>query len=149
MKKYHAIFLNGSGEEDEDIENSIKNIIPNLEIFKAEYIPIDLEKIDLSQNYLVFCGIGNPETFFKTLKKNNFKIVKTMSFPDHYNYSNKDIIKIKETAAKLKAKIITTEKDYNRLNKLNSENINFLKIELKIINEKKLIDFINKRIWKH
>ena len=32
--------------------------------------------------------------------------VKTLTFPDHYNYSNADIIKIKETAKNLKTKII-------------------------------------------
>ena len=107
---------------------------------------MNVEKINLEQNYLAFSGIGNPQTFLKTLKQNNLKIVKSINFPDHYNYSNENIKEIKETAKNLNAKIITTEKDYNRLNKLNSENINFLKIELKIINEKKLIDFINKRI---
>ena len=95
---------------------------------------------------MVFSGIGNPNTFVKTLEKNYFKIVEALNFPDHYNYSNKDIKKIKETAKNLKAKIITTEKDYNRLSGLNGEGIDHLKIELKITNEKKLIDFLNKKI---
>ena len=95
---------------------------------------------------MAFSGIGNPDTFLKTLKKNNFKIVKNLNFPDHYNYSNKDITKIKETAKNFKTKIITTEKDYNRLNKSNTEDIDFLKIELKILNENKLIDFLNKKL---
>ena len=58
------------------------------------------------------------------------------------------MIKIKETAKKLNAKIITTEKDYNRLNKLNSKGIEYLEIELKITNEKELINFLNKKLWK-
>ena len=105
-----------------------------------------LKKLDLSQNYLAFSGIGNPDSFKKTLKKNNFKILKIINFPDHYNYTNKDIIEIKQNAKKLDAKIITTEKDYNRLNLLNSEDINYLKIELKIINENELINFLNKKL---
>ena len=146
LKKYDSVFLNGNGEEVTEIKSVIKNINPNLEIFEAEYLPLNTEKLDQNQNYLAFSGIGSPDSFIKTLKKNNFKIVKSLDFPDHYNYSNQDLIKIKETAKKLNAKIITTEKDYNRLNKLNSEGIEYLEIELKITNEKELINFLNKKL---
>ena len=148
LKKYDSVFLNGNGEEVTEIKSVIKNINPNLEIFEAEYLPLNTEKLDQNQNYLAFSGIGSPDSFIKTLKKNNFKIVKSLDFPDHYNYSNQDLIKIKETAKKLNAKIITTEKDYNRLNKLNSKGIEYLEIELKITNEKELINFLNKKLWK-
>ena len=146
IKKYDAVFLNGNGENTIEIENILKNIKPNLEIFNAEYVPSNMGEIDINQNYIAFSGIGNPDTFLRTLKKNNFKIVKNLNFPDHYNYSNKDITKIKETAKNFKTKIITTEKDYNRLNKLNSEGIEYLEVELKITNEKELINFLNKKL---
>ena len=146
LKKYDAVFLNGNGEEVLTIQNIIRNIKPNLKVFEAQYIPINLEKLDLNQNYLVFSGIGNPDSFIKTLKKYNFKILKTLNFPDHYKYSDQDIVKIKETAKNLNAKVITTEKDYNRLNKLNSEGISYLKVELKVINEKELTNFLNRKL---
>ena len=44
------------------------------------------------------------------------------------------------------AKIITTEKDYSRLNKSDSENIEFLEINLNIFNEKELINLLNKKL---
>ena len=146
LKKYDGVFLNGNGEEVTEIKSIIKNINPNLEIFETEYMLLNTKKLDQNQNYLAFSGIGSPDSFIKTLKKNNFKIVKSLDFPDHYNYSNQDLIKIKETAKKLNAKIITTEKDYNRLNKLNSKGIEYLEIELKITNEKELINFLNKKL---
>ena len=146
LKKYDAVFLNGNGEEILTIQNIIKNIKPNLKIFEAQYLPLNLEKLDQNQNYLVFSGIGNPDSFIKTLKKYNFKILKTINFPDHYKYTDQDIVKIKETAKNLEAKIITTEKDYNRLNKLNSEGISYLEVELKVINEKELTNFLNRKL---
>ena len=146
IKKYDAVFLNGNGENTIEIEDVLKNIKPDLKIFNAEYMPLNIKELDINQNYLAFSGIGNPDTFLKTLKKNNFKIIKTINFPDHYKYSNRDITKIKETAKNLKAKIVTTEKDYYRLNKLNTEGIDFLKIELKITNENQLINFLNKKL---
>ncbi len=146
LKKYDAVFLNGNEENVIEIENIIRNIKPNIEIFKSYYSPLNIEEIDLNQNYLVFSGIGNPKTFIETLKKNNFKIAKSINFPDHYEYTNKDITKIKDLAKKLKAKIITTEKDYNRLSKLDSEGIIYLSIELKIINENQLVNFLKKKL---
>ena len=146
LKKYDAIFLNGNEEETNEIENKIKSIKSNLEIFKSNYVPLNMKKMDLNSNYLAFSGIGNPNNFLNTLKKNKFKIIKNINFPDHYKYSDKDIQKIKSIAKNFNAKIITTEKDYNRLNKLESEGINYLKIELKILNETALINFINKKL---
>ena len=146
IKKYDAVFLNGNGENIIKIKNIIKNIKPDLEIFNTEYVPLNMEEIDINQNYLAFSGVGNPDSFLKTLKKSNIKIVKNLNFPDHYYYSDKDIKKIKEVAKNINAKIVTTEKDYNRLNKLNSEGIDFLKIELKIVNENQLINFLKKKL---
>jgi len=146
IKKYDGVFLNGNEEETTIIKNIIINIKPNIKIFESHYTPLNLEKFDLSQNYIAFSGIGNPNTFLKTLEKNNFKILKSINFPDHYNYSNQDIADIKRKAKNLKTKIITTEKDYNRIDKSNSEDIDFLKIELKIRNQEELINFLNKKL---
>ncbi len=146
LKKYDAVFLNGNEEDSIEIEKTIKEIKPNIEIFKAKYIPLNIKEMTLDHNYLSFSGIGNSDSFLKTLKKNKFKIIKNMNFPDHYNYSDNDILKIKNIAKKLNSKIITTEKDYQRLNKLNSEGIDYLKIELEILNELDLINFISKKL---
>ena len=146
LKKYDGIFLNGNGEDIVKIKNILNNINPNLKIFEAEYLPLNIKKLNQNQNCLIFSGIGNPKSFTETLKKNKFKIIKTLDFPDHYNYTNQDIIKIKDTAKNLNAQIITTEKDFMRLNKLNSDGIDYLKIELKIKDEKELINFLNKKL---
>ena len=52
----------------------------------------------------------------------------------------------KNIAKDFKAKIITTEKDYNRLSKIDSKGIEYLKIELKISNEEELINFLKDKI---
>ena len=71
-----------------------------------------------------------------------------IAFPKQTLKTNQDLTKIKETAKKMNSKIITTEKDYKRLNKLNSEDIEYLEIELKITNEKELINFLKQQLWK-
>ena len=48
-----------------------------------------------------------------------------MTFPDHYKYKNSDINNIKNMAKSNKLKIITTEKDYNRLSNIQKKISNF------------------------
>ena len=76
------------------------------------------------------------------LKNYGFKISKDHEFPDHYNYSNYDIENILKEANNLDNNIITTEKDYLRLDKKYLNKIKFIKTELKIIDENKFLNFI-------
>ena len=69
-----------------------------------------------------------------------------MTFPDHYKYKNSDINIIKNMAKSNKLKIITTEKDYNRLSNIQKKNIQFLKIGLKIEKEKEFKNFLLKKL---
>jgi tetraacyldisaccharide 4'-kinase len=78
------------------------------------------------------------------LRKYKLNVVKDIEFPDHYKYTNYDINKILKLSNDLDCEIITTEKDYFRLDKEKIYNINFIKSELKILNEEKLISTILK-----
>ena len=76
------------------------------------------------------------------LREYKFNIVDDIEFPDHYEYKNFDINKIYKLSDSLNCQIITTEKDYLRLDKKKIYNINFIKSELKILDEEKLISTI-------
>ena len=78
--------------------------------------------------------------------KHKFNIIKTINFPDHYQYTKKDIGKIKSIANNLKAKILTTEKDFVKISNEDSQNINFLEINLVIEKQQELILFIKSKI---
>ena len=58
-----------------------------------------------------FAGIGYPKKFFRSL--NN--LVGKKAFPDHYQYTDKDLEILIDAANKKNAKLITTEKDWVRL----------------------------------
>ena len=73
-------------------------------------------------------------------------MISEINFPDHYQYTAKDINKIKSAAKNLNAKIITTEKDYVKIDTKSSSGINFIKIDIIIKNENELIDFIKIKI---
>jgi tetraacyldisaccharide 4'-kinase len=146
LNKYKAVFLNGNGEKLENIESEIKQYNSLIKIFYANYQPCNLEEFDKNKNYLIFSGIGNPNSFEKTLLNYDFKICKSLCYPDHYQYSIKDIKKIKELAKKLNAEILTTEKDYTRLDLNQRENINYIKVKLSIKNEADLIKFLKENL---
>ena len=146
LSKYNAVFLNGNNENTEQIINEIKINNNKIKIFETIYTLVNSDLLNKKFKYLAFAGIGNPKTFNKTLVNDNFNIVSFLEFPDHYQYTSKDIIKIKNIAKNLNAKIITTEKDYLRITNENNNNINFIKMELRIKNEKDLISFLKSYI---
>ena len=146
ISKYDAIFLNGNEEDTSDLKLLIKKYNKNIRIFETYYKPININKFNDKNEYVIFSGIGNPESFKKTLTKNNFNIIKEIKFPDHYRYTQKDIDKIKLQAINLNAKILTTEKDYVKLNDNTADGIEFLEIELIIKEENELINFIKSNI---
>ena len=142
IKKYDAIFINGNEVDNSDFKSLIKKYNKDIKIFESTYSPINIEKFDINERYLVFSGIGNPESFKEILMKNKFNIIKEIIFPDHYNYTQNDIDRIKTQAKKLNATIITTEKDYTKINSSNYDDIKFLQIDLKIENEIELINYL-------
>ena len=142
LKNYKHIFLNGNLENLDNIKKHIYKINPNINLYIGKYVPLDIEKFNKDKNYLVFSGIGNHQTFISMLREYKFNVVKDIEFPDHYKYNNFDINKIQKLSDNLNCQIITTEKDYLRLDKEKIHNINFIKSELKILDEEKLITTI-------
>ena len=142
LKNYKHIFLNGNLENLDDIKKYIYKINPNINLYFGKYVPLDIEKFNKNKNFLIFSGIGNHKSFVSMLKEYELNIIKDIEFPDHYEYTNYDINKIQKISEDLNCEIITTEKDYFRLNKEKIYNINFIKSELKILDEEKLISTI-------
>ena len=134
IKKYDVAIINGNGENIGSLKNYLLKLNKNLIIFKGNYVLNHSLKKFKNKKFIAFSGIGNHKTFIKTLKKNRIKVIKSLNFPDHYNYKDKDIAKVREIAEKYDCKIITTEKDVLRLSKKNKKNINFLKIKINISN---------------
>tara|TARA_A100001011_G_scaffold375394_1_gene436879 strand:+ start:2738 stop:3670 length:933 start_codon:yes stop_codon:yes gene_type:complete len=137
VKNYDLAFLIGE-RKNVKLYKKIKYINKNIKIFEARYQAINLKKLNRTKKYLMFCGIGNPHEFKKTLLKNKFSIKREIIYPDHYKIPINEINNIKKLAKKDKLNIITTEKDYFRLNKKQKKGIKFLKVKLKINNVNKL-----------
>ncbi len=140
--KYDVVFLNGNESNNSALKLLLKNCNADIKIFESLYKAVNLNQFNINEKYLIFSGIGNPESFREILLKNKFNIIKEMIFPDHYSYTQKDIDHIRLQAKQLNSKILTTEKDYIKIASDKNNDIKFLKIELDIKNEKELINYL-------
>ena len=142
MKKYNHAFLNGNQEHEETLINELLKINSNLIIHIGQYKPINLNNFKKNQKYLVFSGIGNHKTFVSMIKKYGLEILRDIEFADHYTYTKKDIELILNEADDLKCEVVTTEKDFLRLENFDTNRIKYIKSELQITDENKLIKYI-------
>ena len=140
IKKYKNVIINGNLENIEEIKYQILKIDKNINVYEGVYKPVNLDEFSKNEKYLVFSGIGNHQTFISMIKNYGLNIIKHIEFPDHYNYTQKDIDQIIDEANNLNCKIITTEKDYFRIDNKGINQIKFLISELEILEEDKMIE---------
>jgi len=58
------------------------------------------------KSVLAFCGLGNPDAFFRTVNECGALLKKTIVFPDHYRYTNADMKRISAVAQQMGVKIV-------------------------------------------
>jgi tetraacyldisaccharide 4'-kinase len=67
------------------------------------------------RSVFAMAGIGRPDKFFHTLQAMGASVVGTRAFPDHHRYTLFEIEAVKQIAANTGALLVTTEKDYVRI----------------------------------
>ena len=105
--------------------------------------PQNIEEI-VNKKAVAFAGIGNPVNFFNLLRGENIDLLHEISFPDHYDYSEKELKNLITKAKNNNAVLLTTEKDYLRISENYRKNINFLKIKTIVKDKDRFINQIKK-----
>jgi len=118
FKRADLLVMNNKFETNVINENK-KNkpqIICSYEFEKFLNIKFELLPQDEKRNAIAFCGIGEPGSFRKLLKDLRINIKEFIIYPDHHNFSNKNINEIihkyKDTGSDC---ILTTQKDFVRI----------------------------------
>ena len=146
IKNYDVVLINGdTNKETKNFINKIKKINPNMKIFTGKYVPKNYSKLK-KKKFIIFSGIGNPHNFSDTLKNLKIKFNGYEEFPDHYDYKESDLQKLRHLAKIKKCELLTTEKDYFRLKKSFRKNINYLKVELLVEQKKQFYKYLNERL---
>jgi len=143
LKECNLILING--KKDVEFEQKLLKYNSKLIFFYYNYYAKNL--LDLKNKKLIaFAGIGNPKNFFNFLKLNQLNIIKEISYPDHYQYTKKELDYLIELEKKYAAKLITTEKDSFRINPFFRKKFIVVPIETKFQDEKNFKDTIEKFI---
>ena len=64
---------------------------------------------------VAFCGLGLPDKFYAHLRAQGLRLAKTMNFPDHHGYDEKDLALLQKLAKEHNAVLVTTAKDAVKL----------------------------------
>tara|TARA_Y100000590_G_C15637824_1_gene983685 strand:- start:494 stop:1426 length:933 start_codon:yes stop_codon:yes gene_type:complete len=137
------IFFNG--KKDVSFEIKMKKYNPKLKFIYYKYTSESVNKLK-NKKIIAFAGIGNPENFFDFLKKNNLNLVQEIKYPDHYNYSKKNLDYLIELKKKHGASLITTEKDYMRIDSDDRKNFDYIPVKTSFENSYFLEDFLRKKV---
>ena len=140
LKNADILIINGL--RNEKFEKKVLSINKKLEIVYSSYKPSNIDEFK-NKKLIAIAGIGNPENFFQLIEKNNLKIKKKIVFPDHYAFKETEIKNIINEADESNCQIIMTEKDYFKINHLNLDKINYLKVSLNIPEITKILNKIN------
>ena len=132
-----------NGKKNSNIENKIFNINKNIKIFYTKYIAQNINEFK-NKKVIAFAGIGNPINFFNFLKENRVNVTKEIEFPDHHVFSKRELEILINQSERNKTILLTTEKDYLRIDSNYKNNINYLKIKVEIDNRSELIEEIKK-----
>jgi tetraacyldisaccharide 4'-kinase len=85
------------------LKDEIRRYNPAVPIFLAQTVAYP-PPLDPRRPITAFCGLGQPESFRRTLAELGIRPAHFEIFPDHYHYTEADL-------ARLDGQLITTEKD--------------------------------------
>lgn len=83
-------------------------------VFRAALRPAAPDRFD-GRSVFAMAGIGRPDKFFRTLEALGARIIGTRAFPDHHRYTVLELEAVKRIAAHLGALLVTTDKDFVRI----------------------------------
>lgn len=128
LKRAHAVVLTRCDQVSEDvlsqIEAEIRRIHRQLVIARSIHAPIGVRttqetEIPLGEmrgkRVFVFCGIGNPGAFFRTVERLGAIVAGSMAFDDHHRYTTDDLKAVHSQARERRsALVLTTQKDWSK-----------------------------------
>lgn len=115
------------GNDTCDVARAVARRLP---VLRAIVVPGPEAAHIAGERVFAFAGIGRPEKFFDTLEEIGCTVVDRRGFPDHHDFHPREIVALVETAQRLDARPVTTEKDLVRLPAEAREMVDHLSISL-------------------
>ncbi len=104
-------------KEGSYLKNSLStNIEFEDEVLSINSGPTTIDELSRLKRVLSICGIGKPESFQKSLSRLNIQVEGKLIYPDHHNFTAKDVSDIVSVIEKNKIEaVVCTEKDAVKL----------------------------------
>jgi tetraacyldisaccharide 4'-kinase len=147
LRRAQAVVLTRSDQIPDhtlqDIEKSILGINPDLVLAHARHAPRSVRLLNKAtipceslagRRVFAFCGIGNPQAFFRTLSQLKADLVGSQVFDDHYHCTQADMQSLGDRATQAQAQyLLTTEKNFADIRALGISTelpLGYLEVEL-------------------
>ncbi len=152
--KRASLFIQNNKSGDDGISDSLKEygkpVISMTYKMKGIFDKENQAVESLPKKIVALSGVASPDSFLNILKRLDFTIADSFSFPDHYNYIFKDIRNIKERCED-GFPIVTTHKDFVKLkefeNFIDEFRVYYLKIGLNFENNNDiLVNMLNETV---
>ena len=162
LARADAIVITRSEASDlgQAIERAVRRWNPRAPIFQARIQPEWWVEHRTGQHYrtdefrvekpAAFCGLGNPQSFYRTVEGLGIRMVDCVEFEDHHRYRANELERMAEQFRRKGATaLVTTEKDAVNLCESADEllaplPLYWLKIGMRIDGEQELMDAIAK-----
>ncbi len=107
-------------ESSRDIESIIREHNPESPILRSTHRPLGFfsiggASIERPRRAVAFCGIAAPGEFRRDLETAGVELASFVPFRDHHPYTAEELQKLRRTAEREDATVVTTEKDAARI----------------------------------
>ncbi|CAN5879951.1 tetraacyldisaccharide 4'-kinase [soil metagenome] len=156
LSRADCVIVTRAYQSDElvSLEAEIRRLIGSRPVVTSEMIIKGISRmkserreglVSLPQPAAAFCAVGNPESFFKLLRREGIDLVFTRAFPDHYQYTQADVDSLTQKSRQVGARsIITTAKDAVKLQPSKFELPCYvMHIEISIGDEDRIIQMVD------
>jgi tetraacyldisaccharide 4'-kinase len=121
----------------QDLSGRTRAFAGDKPLFAARFV---LDMAGLPEGpFAVFCGIGQPERFRRSLENAGATIAFFEAFADHHALSAGELASLRERAARAGARLVTTEKDFARLPEADRAGITPVRGQMHIEQEDRLV----------
>jgi tetraacyldisaccharide 4'-kinase len=98
-----------------DETGALAQLPRGMPVLQAGLVPGPEAAMLAGQPVLAFCGIANPRKFFSMLQQAGVVLAGRQAFADHYPYDARELKELLAEAQSLRARLVTTRKDYVRI----------------------------------
>ncbi len=144
------------------IEAKLKQFNPEAPVFRSRVVPEEWVSLDGTERFapgslpyarlVAFCGLGNPQSFWRTLRALGIHPMECLEYGDHHLYTPREVRRFGQLGRTLGVEaLLTTEKDVMNLCELTLEAIRpirlfSLRIAIEIEREQELFALIREKL---